>query len=336
MSVIQAHSFLITPAKGTEKRPKIIGAEVEGQGKLFTMLSKLFHSAQADCKIAIAFNPDDSGNQKNPCRTLLMDYLSGPGMKTGKDIAQRLQEKSTWRSGLGLLFVVAGKFNNRHQLVVARFPADEGIVATDANNNLSLSFVERVFMKSLTAYKCVVYQTDSLKTGIWQGWAVDKQINADRELSEYWIEKFLMSDYRTTGEAGTRRLAIALKGALVNAPEGVRDEIWAAARMMRNQAGKKVTVDSLLTTLNLSDKASKAIRDELPKPGLAQERFLFVEKEYDNVVAFRSVELETHVRITAPNEDFEKLIESQAIGKDGRVRFTTVGKVIDKKLGRKQ
>ena len=51
--------------------------------------------------------------------------------------------------------------------------------------------------------------------------------------------------------------------------------------------------------------------------------------------AFRSVELSTGVRVIAPNETFEKHVKSESIdGSEEKIRLTTVGKVVGKRVGK--
>src|ERR1041384_7754219 len=128
----------------------------------------------------------------------------------GRLIANRLQAVSTHRSGLGLLFLMKGDVNGEHRLVISRFPADQGVIAEEHAERLSVEFVERVFMKSAKAYKSVMYSAETPEDGYWQGRAVYLQISGPRELSDYWIREFLISELRTTGPAGTKRLAIAI------------------------------------------------------------------------------------------------------------------------------
>lgn len=335
MPITHGHSFLVHPGKGLEQQPKILGTKIDLSGKLFDMLTRLYEGADKDCDIEIAFTPDEDGRQNNPARSLLLSYLAMPGMKEGRTLAERLQGLTTRVSGLGLLFVVAGKHKERHQLLVARFPADEGVVAAESGSDLNLDFVERVFMKSLKAYKSVMYHTTSVRAGFWNGWAVDKQINSNRELSNYWIRGFLESDFRTTGAAGTRRLGQALRSAMATASDEVKEELWAAARMLRNLDGERVSIDSVGERLRLSPEASNAIKDALPKPELCRERFQFTVNEYDSVVAFRSVELSTGVRVVAPNDTFERHVHTEQVdGAENRVRLTTTGKVVGKRVGK--
>jgi hypothetical protein len=337
MPITSGHSFLVGPPPNGTPKQKINGVRIELEGKLFTMLTELFEGADSDNDIEIAFRTT-GGKQENPCRTLLLDYLANPTMKAGRDLAQRLQSFTDHRSRLGLMFVVAGTHKDRFQLLIARVPADEGVVATEAGEDLQLSFVERVFMKNLHAYKSALYHCKTIKTGFWNGWSIDRQRRGGlgAVLSNYWIGQFLDSEFRETGPAGTRRLANALRAASDRTQDDdVRDELWAAARMLRNQNGNRVSINSLGDDLRLSPETMNAIRDELPNPESANTKFQFNTEEYDSWISFRSVSLDTGVRLIGPNENFERHVKSQAAdGPDGKVRFVTEGRVVNKKVGK--
>jgi len=110
---------------------------------------------------------------------------------------------------MGLLFLIRGVEGQEHKVIVSRFPADNGVLAEMNDAELSVEFLQRVFMKSAHSYKAALYQDESFNTGFWQGRVVDRQV-ADPvvRVSEYWIKGFLDSDFRTTPAAGTRRLPV--------------------------------------------------------------------------------------------------------------------------------
>jgi hypothetical protein len=121
------------------------------------MLAELFERAPVECDIDIVFRPDEQGRQRNGSRNLLEAYLRSPSVPAGRSVAEALQRVTTHRSGLGLLFLLAGTDDRRrHVLVISRFPADEGVVAQEDAARLDVEFVERVFMKNAKAYKSAV------------------------------------------------------------------------------------------------------------------------------------------------------------------------------------
>ena len=272
------------------------------------MLNGVFDRAPEECDIEIVFRRNDDGQQQNDCRDLLVAYAEDPSMPNGRLIAQRLQAGTTHRSGLGLFFLMKGQQDDVHTLVVARFPADQGVIAHEDAREFSVEFVERVFMKSAKAYKSAIYSSDSLARGFWDGRAVDRQISGPRELSDYWIRDFLSSELRTTGPAGTRRLAEALKKAVGDTREfGVRHELVSAAALMRNQAGRRRSARQLIDQLGLSAPAAAALESAFPRPDLLDETFQFDLEEFTSHAPYRAVELDNGAMMIAEDARFAEV-----------------------------
>src|SRR5215468_4105862 len=128
MPMERVHSFLVHPAKHEEKQPEISGTQIPRRGSLNAMLERIFDRAHAECNIEIVFRPGSGAERQNDCRDLLVSYTRDPSIPNGRLVADRLQAVTTHRSGLGLLFLMKGEVDGKHQLVLARFPADQGVI----------------------------------------------------------------------------------------------------------------------------------------------------------------------------------------------------------------
>lgn len=334
MAITHIHSYLVHPGKHLEEQPTITGAAVPLKGKLFDMLRAMYDDAELECDIEIIFRPAADGSQQNPCRTLLIDYVNNSTVPHGRAIANRLQLITTNRSGLGLLFCVKGVENAEHQLLVSRFPADQGILAEEQKHSLKIEFIERIFMKSAYSFKSALFVGQPTAGNFWIGRAVDRQINAIRELSNYWISDFLDCDLRSTGPAGTKRLALALKQAIRSTKETlIKDELISAAKLLRNQNGKMISLQGIGQQLGLSDQSILTIKESLPNPEIFGETFEFVREEFDQHLPYRSVELDNGAFMVAEAASFEEVFVKQALERnDGVVRFSTEGRIVDQEL----
>jgi hypothetical protein len=249
-------------------------------------------------------------------------------------LANRLQAVSTHRSGLGLLFLIKGSDEGAHQLVIARFPADQGVIAQENAQQLSVEYIERVFMKSAKAYKSALYSSDSLERGFWDGRAVDRQISGPRELSDYWIREFLASELRTTGPAGTRRFAIALRNAIRSVGDlGVRQELLSAAGLVRHQHGRRRSARQLVEQFGLSEQATVALKAAFHRPELMDEVFEFDRDEFQRNAPYRAVELDNGGLLIAEDARFGDVFHRQLLDEaQNRVRYVTEGRVVDESL----
>jgi hypothetical protein len=331
---ITVDSYLVHAGKGLAKPPEISGTRVSSGGKLHSMLSDVFDLAEKECKIDIAFN-STNGAQDNECRDALLTYFRKPIGANGLAIARRLQEATGNRSGIGLLFLMCGKLNKQHKLVIARFPADEGVLAEAKGSALSIEFVERVFMRSAKAYKSVVYKVPSLTGTFWRGKAVDRQIDGPREISQYWIDSFLMSGLATLGAAGSRRLATAIRRAVAEAPADLRDELVAAVNLIPNGDGKKSSATQLLEKLQVSAAAIALVRKSMGRPDLMDDHFTINTEEFTKHTHYRSIKLDNGALLSAETADFETVFTTRKVA-EGRLRFATEGRVIEERIRKQQ
>lgn len=331
MALTTIHSYLVRPSKGIDKQPKIGGAEVTGPGQLFDVLSDIYEKSSTECNIDIAFTHNSDGKQQNDCRDAIVKYVGKPSLPGGRSIAKSLQEVTTNRSGLGLLFLLVGKESEKYKLVVSRFPAENGILADlEGDEDLKVEFIEKVFMKNAHSYKAAMYTATSLKTGFWSGKAVDKQINSQLLIiSDYWIKEFLLSDLKTTSAAGTKRLANAIRQAITKSSDlKVKEELILAARFAPKLNGKSVSIASVARQAKLSTAATDLLKDQLHSPHLFTEQFKFSEKEYEKYVVFETTELENGAIMMAPAGKFKELFKPKPVkGSDGEVEFSAKGRV---------
>ncbi|NVO07340.1 MAG: hypothetical protein HXX19_16100 [Rhodoferax sp.] len=334
MTLATIHSFLVHPSKHVEDQPKIGGAKIKKEGKLFEMLNDIYARAERECHFEICFTHTE-GQQTNLCRSLIVDYLRTPGIENGRRIAERLQAVTTHKSGLGLLFVMAGMEGGRHKIVVSRFPADEGIVATENQNRLDVEFIEQVFMRSAKAYKAVVYSGASIDAEFWTGGAVDKQINdAVTGLSGYWVKEFLLSDFKTTGAAGTLRVAAALREAINHSKDmHVKEQLIAASRLVVNQGGRLVSASQIAEGLHLSQAAKAEFRGQFKTNDLFTDKFQFDANEFSKHVSYQTVELDNGGMLVAKSDQFETVFRKEPVEREqDKVKFSTQGKIINQKF----
>ena len=334
MAVQRIHTFVVHPRKGAVGAAPINGTAIKLEGKMFALLENIYAKSDQECDVHITFRPALDGKQQNDCRDLITAYLNDPSLENGRAIAERLEQHTDGRSGMGLLFLISGKEGRDHKLVLSRFPTDNAIYVDEDPKKLVVEFLERVFMKNKASYKAVAYQDASLRAGFWNGRAVDRQLNTPAgEFSNYWMLDFLSSQLTVTAAAGTRRLANALRNAAKNSDLQVKQEIIAAATLAAGLAGQRTSIDDFIQRFGLSQGARAAIAGELKTPALAQENFQFDLAEFRDLIAFKSVELDNGGTLTAPSQTFDDVFRKEETGDvDGDVRFITEGRVVNEKL----
>ena len=304
-------------------------------GRLFEMLKPLFDGAEKDCSHKIAFN-SENGKQENGCRDQLIAYIKNRDIHHGREIAKRLQRVTTHRSGLGLLFLVAGEEDGETKIVVSRFPADSGVLAEEKGKGLTVEFLERIFMKSAKSYKAAVYSGKSFAKDFWRGQAADEQVNSGESvIADYWIREFLLSDFLTPGEAGTRRFAIAVRETM-NRQHGIQGEAGHCgdAQLHGENAGANAFErEGSAGPFSVPAETQKQIKERFPKAKSFDETFTFVPDEFKKFVNMRTIELDNGALLTAPTDRFDQVFTREPVAGPNNdiVRFSTEGSIIDQR-----
>ena len=334
MEIARVFSFLTYPAKNRNNVPEVSGTEIPVRDeKLCRMLNDIYCQADRECNIPIMFVTD--GQQNNPVRTEIMRIVSTRRIDAAKALANRLQNATGGQSGMGLFFVCLGT-PNAEKIVIARFPADEGIVAEKAEDQLTVQFVEQVFLKSALAYKAVMYKGGDDGDDFWSGHAVDRQVNhGAKSVADYWIVDFLQSDYRSTSQQGTKRLAVALRTAIANAPNAnVRHEIAMAAQLARNLNRRQVmTIAEFCDDLHLSEESKRTVVAAVSPPRTLQSRFRFDIGEFTRHISYRSIELDNGAMLSAEIARFEECFDEAVSEADPElITYSTSGRIVDERL----
>lgn len=337
MTLRTIHAFLIYPGKGVSVPAEITGKKLELEGKLFEQLRTIFVAGPDNRDFEVTFKLTGSGAQQNDCRDLMIAYVNKSSKPHGHAIAQRLQNVTDNRSGIGLLFLMKGTKGLKTRLVVSRFAADQAILAEIGESGLDLQFLEQVFIRRMSAYKAMLLEHENPNAGFWTGAATDRQAGGSAEnISQYWITDFLNADFSETPAAGTRRLADALKKAIkanpnIEAKSQIAAAVTLATSVMSNQS---TTISDFCDHFGFSTNTKSAVINQLSKPSLALKKFNFDRRVFEQTVPYRTVEVENGAMLTAPSGEFDEVF--QITKKKGNiVEFKTEGRVADERLVRR-
>ncbi len=329
MKIVSIHSFLVRPAKGLNDTDEIRGSELVLKGKTYRMLNEIFQDAPNECDIEIMLKADNDEEQKSSVKDLLTDFTSSRTLKSGVKIARKLQDNTTKRSGLGLFFLMVGKVKNRTRLVLARFPAESGILADESDHGLQIEFVERVFMPSTRHYKSAVFEGTNETMHFWEGKVVDKQVND--KVANYWMKSFLNADLRSTDARGSRRLAKAIRSVFNddNTPAIVREELSSALKLSKGLDDLVLSASSFLDKMYVGKETKSAVLQKMDK-NIIEEKFRYLNEEVQSIIRFRSIELDNGAFLSAEAGSFEKVFNIEK-SKEGK-KYSTSGKVVIQKI----
>ena len=326
------YSFLTYPKKHNPDDPLAPGAEIDGNidNKLTRMLDNIFSNAEHDCVVPVMFTTEGT-KQHNAIRSELLALVDNPSLSTAAPLALRLQRSTLGTSGMGLMFICLGEEDGNTRIVLSRFPADEGVVAERSEVELTVQFVEQVFLKSAHSYKAATYVANGRADQLWHGHVVDRQINhGSKAVADYWIVDFLMSEFATTAAAGTKRLAIALRGAAASTTSAqIKQEITAAAHLAPNLARRVMTISGFCEHFHFSDETTQMVLSKVRPPRLVNERFRFDSKEFGRHLAYKQVELDNGAILTAPADKFEQVFHETT--RHTQHTFSTTGEIVDQR-----
>ena len=337
MEIKSVRSYFVHPSKNEDEQKKITSTKVPKNNQVFDMLESIFKKSEQECLINIIFKPDEHGKQKNAFKDLLVDYATHDTAAHGLKIAEALQSVTTKRSGLGLLFVVLASDGAKSKIMLSRFAADQGISAYEAEDKLSVEFVQNVFMKNATAYKSAIFSGTSHLKHISGGKAVDKQMNGlPDNIANYWISNFLQCSLQTTSATGSNRLATRIKEAIsaVSDPE-VKGEIISAASLLKNVNNQPFSGKIFCDKYTLSDKAENALKHSFKSDDLFNESFIFNTQEFQKILSYKSIELDNGAFISANAFSFNEIVTISPLDGEeniGSVRVSTSGKIVNEKL----
>ncbi|NIM42845.1 MAG: hypothetical protein GTN84_15820 [Hydrogenophaga sp.] len=334
MAVDTIFSFLTYPRRNRPEEPLAPGVQIPiANDKLCSMLGGVFNNAGNDCVVPVIFSSDDA--QVNPVRDELLALVARPNLRTATPLAARLQLSTSGQSGMGLLFICLGDDGGRRRVVLSRFPADEGIVAERNAAQLTVQFVEQVFLKSAYSYKAATYVATGRADQLWSGHIVDRQINAgSKAVADYWIIDFLKSDFATTAAAGTKRLANAMKDAIASVTSvEVKTQIAAAAQLAGNLPARTMSISDFCDRFGFAPETKEAVLSKVKPSRLVNERFRFDAGEFASHIKYKQVELDNGAVLTAPADRFEDVFQAtQRRGHGAQHTFSTTGLVIDERL----
>lgn len=337
MAVKAIHAFLVQPGRGITSPPAISGKKLPHSGDLYELLRSIFVANPDKRDFEVMFKIPPSGAQQNDCRDEMVAYSSLSSLANGQKIAERLQAATDARSGIGLLFLIAGTNGLKQRLVVSRFPANEAILAETGSGGLDLQFLKQVFIRRFHAYKALLLEDSNPSAGFWSGMVTDRQAGGTAEnISHYWMSEFLSADFSETAAEGTRRLAEALKKAVkLNPNLEVKSEIASAVTLAKSVfTGQATSINGFCDHFGFSESTKKSIIAQLPKQSLAAKTFSFDPNVFKERLPYRTVEIENGAILTAPSANFTDVFHVEE-KPNGIVEYSTSGKVHDERLMKK-
>lgn len=331
MELRKAFCYFSPVAKGSKDniRDMIKCTEIDETHDVYIKLLQLVENVKKECDLNIIFISEGE-EQYNTTRNMLLDVLKTEKIEDGIPLIEWLSLNTDNKSKSGLVFILIGSDNKDTFIIIARFPAEEGMVINSNQKRIKVKVIDEVFLKNSHRYKMAFFEGESRKGDFWKGLAVDRQINdtvaAIREASEYWINNFLKCSLEMTSRRGSTIIAKTFRSILnSNLENDKKQKIIEAAIGAKALNGKKTSITKLIADLGIEDEIGNEIISRLPSKAAAEQVFHFDIQYFSGVFNLRVKYLNTGAVIIAPNDEFEELFSPKMVAENGLTRYTTEG-----------
>ncbi len=332
--------YIVPPSKHVSKLTDVLvtieGSTFDLNPSTHRYFYPRFVSSPTSCTIEIGFTHTD-GVQQNDVRDLIRKMAFGDNdvrASASHTLAARLGHATDRRSPAGLFVSLVGENGQSRRVVFFKFPADESLQATFAEEGLSINVIEGAFSRKTDFFKAAVYEGRDTDTALWGGRVEDKQSGSRiHEVSDYWVMGFLRSVPQLTTARGTRLLTKALK-TTINKSEDPDEQyaLMAAATAIKSQADRNITLREF-TEGYLPEAIRERFLREVGNPTLADAPFRIDESVLDQQLAFRTIVLHNRFSVSGPPEGFQNPdIFTQVDSVDSGVALTIRGRIVDQKL----
>jgi hypothetical protein len=309
----------------------IQGSEIQPSHKLFTKLEALFNSASKECDILIKFIAK-TGQQDNVVRDHIIKICNDFSLENCKPLVKSLTSLTDNKIKEGLLFFIYAKDQNETELLIARYPSEEGITAKYDKGKYVFEVIDDVFLKNSRKYKAVYYR--SKQDNFWTGYAVDKQINdsSTKEISDYWVKDFLQSELKLNSNRGSQLLAKAVRRTIIETTdEEIKGELIAVTPLVKNINTQTLTLKSFFDKMHLSPKTKTEVLGKIDNPDLCKISFQFNSDRFAENCNYLINILDTGAVVMAPAADFPT-VWNEVITTNGKVRYSTEGMKVKTKI----
>jgi hypothetical protein len=331
-----AYVSWVPPLKHLGKEsPKVISKPLDISNTAFKYFTTIFDSAINGCKIEIHFKTD--GEQKNEVRDIILGLLNctqqADKMKYANLLSYRLAEMSDNRNGTGLFVILEGKKSSTTRITLNRFREDEVVTTKLDRDDITVELLKQAFSKKSKYYKLAVYEDVISQRSFWKGFAIDRQRTSldCKEISDYWIKDFLLSDQAINPVQGTRVLSKVIKSILKKElPLEEKEQIITGILALKHRADQFISIESFCKTY-LSNELTYKLKQEVDDEIFFRSEFQIDADTYKIELGSKVTGLDNGVIVTAPTFVYDKYVQEEALG-EGRTRVSVEGKIIDKRI----
>lgn len=329
--------YIVHPGHGlssSEIDSAITGSSMDVAAIPGDYFTPLFDSAPSDCRIDIAFRPEN-GKAVNMVRNFVRQLAFDKGrlkQAAAHEMARRLASATTHRSPEGLLIFLVGRTHDRSRVLMWKFPADEILQARVSKEGMDIQLLKDAFSRRSKFFKAAMFEGRPSTTSLWTGKVQDNQAkSATLEVAKYWIEDFLLARPAMSDVRGSKILGRVVREALRKSPPHDQDAILNAVSSVRTQTDRRISLTEFAETY-----LPEPLREEFVSApeisDIADEVFRIDEEALREEIRFKSLVIDGRFMIRGPAEDFDSFVSVDPTDEEGVVKISLVGRITDRKL----
>ncbi|MFH0883921.1 MAG: hypothetical protein V2A56_13110 [bacterium] len=323
----------VPPLKGEEEIPddQIKYHIYKSSSRATDYISDIFDHAKEECRIKIDFI---SLNGNNGIHDIIYNSIvSGDEdsrVKASIYLSKKLSYLSDERNKDALLIIMLGIKNDTYRVFLARFPASIVLANKGGENSLDLEVIEKAFASGSKYFKAAVFEDVPSVRGFWRGQAIDKQVNGStsKNLSVYWIYRFLEAQPSINSYQGTEHLATKLRNFVrFEATLEQQNQIVSiipSVRVLKDEMTSMNSFCDRFFSKDLSEKVRISLGDEYN----TNTPFTIDVEKFISDLGITVYHLDNGVTLSAPTEDFNTYVEVE-VELNGNVKYIVTGQVKD-------
>lgn len=336
------HAYEVIPQRLQKVAADPKGGSFSADPDFKKELKKYLQKSRLMTRPEVSFRIDTTtGVNSHTVRSSVVDYLFGASATSKKaslELARRLSKSMDDRSPYTLLMLVAYKAKDDEsfrRLVMWAFPKDEPFEFSAGKGTAKIKIPENIFSRSSNFKKGSLYEGFKSDDAFLQGYVIDRQAESSwGTAADYWVSRFLDSQFTLTGLAGTRLLARTLKITHDDLTEQddknqITDSIRAAFASTRRRFSIHEYAKEYLT-----DTAKSTFLANAPQE-IVKTKFDFDKQEFEEKVQLRVFRLDDDVIVSAPFSTIDKSVKF--VGKDSK-QLRVTGTIVEEtvKPGRRK
>lgn len=335
MKIQKMIGFIAPVAKDKDdfSEEEIFAREIKSTSSLYGLLQTIFQISEKECDIQIRFI-SQKNQQDNEIRDYIQSFSKGLTIRKALPLIKRLSKLTDNKTKEGLVFIILGKEADRSKIMITRFPSETGIAVSQNEGKLDFKVIEDVFLKKSRKYKAVFYDS---KEDYWIGHAIDKQINDNvgkiREISDYWIKDFLMSELKLNSKRGSSIIAKAIRRTISETDnDTIKSELVGITQTVKNINARSLTMNTFFDNLNLSEATKQEVLSKIENSNLFNITFQFDNAEFEKNCNYLLKIIDNGAIVMAPAADFDTIWQMETVKEKETSRFSTEGKTIKEKI----